>query len=217
MTQNTSFAVMAQRRSAPDDLDFFPTPPWATRALVEHVLIGHINTPGYIAGASCWDPACGHGDMVRPLKEYFASVRASDIFDYGAGAVQDFLATDYQPDAVDYIITNPPFARAGEFVLKARAIARSVVAVLVRTAFLEGKSRYFTLYRDCPPMVVAPFVERVPMVKGRLDRHASSATSYTWLVWPGSQRNTSGQTKMVWIPPCRKKLERDDDYAVVMP
>ena len=33
MAQNTSTAVMARRAEAPDSLDFFPTPPWATRAL----------------------------------------------------------------------------------------------------------------------------------------------------------------------------------------
>jgi hypothetical protein len=31
-------AVMAQRREPPDSLDYFPTPPWATRALFRHVL-----------------------------------------------------------------------------------------------------------------------------------------------------------------------------------
>lgn len=35
MTQNTSHAVMAQRVEAHDSLDDFPTPPWATRALLE--------------------------------------------------------------------------------------------------------------------------------------------------------------------------------------
>jgi hypothetical protein len=33
--QNTSHAVMAQRSEAKDSLDDFPTPPWATRALIE--------------------------------------------------------------------------------------------------------------------------------------------------------------------------------------
>lgn len=36
--QNTSHAVMAQRIEAKDSLDDFPTPPWATRALIEHVI-----------------------------------------------------------------------------------------------------------------------------------------------------------------------------------
>ena len=37
--QNTSHAVMAQRFEAKDSLDDFPTPPWATRALLEHVIV----------------------------------------------------------------------------------------------------------------------------------------------------------------------------------
>ena len=36
--QNTSHAVMAQRVEAANSLDNFPTPPWATRALIEHVI-----------------------------------------------------------------------------------------------------------------------------------------------------------------------------------
>ena len=36
--QNTSHAVMAQRSEAKDSLDDFPTPPWATRALFEHIV-----------------------------------------------------------------------------------------------------------------------------------------------------------------------------------
>jgi hypothetical protein len=36
--QNTSHAVMAQRNEAKDSLDDFPTPPWATRTLLEHVI-----------------------------------------------------------------------------------------------------------------------------------------------------------------------------------
>ncbi len=36
--QNTSHAVMAQRTEAKDSLDNFPTPPWETRRLLEHVI-----------------------------------------------------------------------------------------------------------------------------------------------------------------------------------
>ena len=37
--QNTSHAVMAQRAELKNSLDDFPTPPWATRALLEHVVV----------------------------------------------------------------------------------------------------------------------------------------------------------------------------------
>jgi hypothetical protein len=49
------------------------------------------------------------------------------------------------------------------------------------------------------------------MVKGRLDRRASTATGYCWLVW---DKESSGSTQLVWIPPCRKALEREDDYEL---
>jgi hypothetical protein len=47
------------------------------------------------------------------------------------------------------------------------------------------------------------------MVKGRLDRKASTATGYAWLVW---ELDRAGTSKLMWVPPCRKHLERDGDY-----
>ena len=37
MSQNRSSAVMQQRSEPHDSLDDFPTPPWATRALCQHL------------------------------------------------------------------------------------------------------------------------------------------------------------------------------------
>ena len=65
--QNTSHAVMAQRVEAKDSLDDFPTPPWATRALLEHI----IERGGYTNTLTCLEPACGAGHMAKVLKEYF--------------------------------------------------------------------------------------------------------------------------------------------------
>lgn len=78
-----------------------------------------------------------------------------------------------------------------------------------RTSFLEGVGRYENLFSKNQPSIVAQFSERVPMVKGRLTATGSTATSYCWLVWIKG----AGSTKLVWIPPCRKKLERHEDYA----
>ena len=103
--QNTSHAVMAQRVEAATSLDNFPTPPWATRALMEHV-IAHA---GPFRKLSCLEPACGAGYMARPLKEYFGKVKASDIHPYGYGSVADFLTSPPSAASVDWVITNPPF------------------------------------------------------------------------------------------------------------
>ena len=86
--QNTSHAVMAQRVEPASGLDDFPTPPWATRALVEHVL----DKPA-LASMSCLEPACGRGHVAMTLAECFGSVSSSDVFDYGFSEVADFLTT----------------------------------------------------------------------------------------------------------------------------
>jgi hypothetical protein len=210
MSQNTSTAVMARRVEPPDSLDYFPTPPWATRALCEIVL------RDFDLG-SVWEPACGEGHMAEVLREYAYRVFASDVFDYGCGqdAVGSFVGVGpdiaQPPHPMTWIITNPPFNLAGEFLARARIEARGV-AMLLRTAWLEGGERYNTIFSKHPPHVVALFAERVPMVKGRWDPKASTATSYAWCVWkPGS---FAPGTHLQWIPPGqRQRLSKPDDVA----
>ena len=71
-TQNKSHAVMAQRHEPTDSLDDFPTPPWATRALVEHVI-----GVDEVSSKKCLVPACGRGYMATALKPYFGVFRES--------------------------------------------------------------------------------------------------------------------------------------------
>jgi len=215
---NRSSAVMAQRSEPHDSLDYFPTPPWATRALCEHVLIGQGWRRDQLRRAVAWEPACGSDDMRRPLSEYFGSVIGTDVHDHGHGRVHDFLLP-FLPAEVEalpgphFIITNPPFRLAEQFIARACDVASQAVAMLVRTSFLEGVGRYRGLFRDRPPLIVAPFVERVPMFRGRLSGTGSSATSYSWLVWPGHDFvRVDRSARCVWIPPCRKALERPGDY-----
>lgn len=216
MSQNTSHAVMAQRSEPHDSLDDFPTPPWATRALMEHV----IRKFGFVtANASAWEPACNRGYMSEPLGEYFGTVWASDVHDYGLeGAMQHDFLQPYVPDEmrwclepqVDWTVSNPPFRLAEQFIARMAQVSKVGFAVLVRTSFLEGVGRYEKLFSQNPPSVVAQFSERVPMVKGRYDPDASTATSYCWLAWFTSDRPTGPQ--MRWIPPCRRELERESDW-----
>jgi hypothetical protein len=147
--------------------------------------------------------------MSKVLLEYFNEVYSFDIECYGYGRKIDFLDYSKKIKNYDWIITNPPFKHAEEFVKRALGLARVGVAILARTVFLESVGRYNRLFRDSPPNIFAQFVERVPMVKGRLDRTATTATGYCWLVWARSEFDG---TRVVWIPPCRKSLERDGDY-----
>jgi hypothetical protein len=109
------------------------------------------------------------------------------------------------------VITNPPFRLAEDFILHAIQLARIGVAILARTVFLESSGRYRAIFQNTPPIHFAQFVERVPMVKGRLDKAAKTATGYCWLVW---NKRVAGSPRLGWVPPCRKSLERAADYEI---
>jgi len=204
--QNTSHAVMAQRAELKNSLDDFPTPPWATRALIEHA----VTTRNSFASMTCLEPACGRGHMSVALAHYFREVVSFDVFDYGFGGIGDFLKNKHAPQSFDWVITNPPFRLGEEFINRSMTIARRGVAMLTRTVFIESVGRYEHIFKSNRPSRVAQFTERVPMVKGRIDKKASTATGYAWLVWEKDQLN--GRTELVWIPACRKALEREGDY-----
>lgn len=206
-------SIAHSRVEPSDSLDFFPTPPWATRALIEHVF-DHLGRRGHCGWQVCWEPACGEGHMAIPLGEYFREVVASDIKDYGFGDhTVDFLTCEQlarKYDA-DWIITNPPFGEnTDKFILKALALAGTGVAMLVRLQCLETVGRYEKIFRDTPPTLISFFVERVPMHKGRWEPDGDTMTAYIWLTWiKGAQPQAP-----FWIPPgCRERLTKPDDAA----
>lgn len=206
-------AIAHNRVEPSDSLDFFPTPPWATRALIEHVF-DHLGRRGHCGWQVCWEPACGEGHMAEPLKEYFREVVASDIKDYGYGDhTVDFLSCEQlarKYDA-DWIITNPPFGKnTNRFILKALELAGTGVAMLVRLQCLETVDRYEQIFSKTPPTKIAFFAERVPMHKGRWEPEGDTMTAYIWLVWiKGAEPQAP-----FWIPPgCREALTKPDDAA----
>jgi len=208
---NGARAVMGSRAEPADSLDYFPTPPWATRALIEKVF-PQIGQRGDVSRCSAWEPACGEGHIAEVLAEYFGEVLASDIHDYGYGdAVQDFLDDGAVMPEADWIITNPPFGdRTEAFVLKALQLARRGVAMFVRMQWLETIGRYEAIFRDTPPTLIAFFAERVPLCKGRWDPAGDTATAYIWLVW----RKGGAPRAPFWIPPGqREALSKADDVA----
>lgn len=208
---NGSRAIMSSRQEPDDSLDYFPTPPWATRALIEVVLRGHWNIRPYSL-KSAWEPACGEGHMAEVLREYFPDVSASDIHDYGYGdANVDFLNPGLSEYSADWFITNPPFGdKAEAFTLRAIAKARVGVAMFVRLQWLETIGRFESIFKPHPPALIAQFSERVPLCKGRWNPDGDTATAYLWIIWLNAER--SGRTEFMWIPPGqRDALTRADD------
>lgn len=192
-------AIMGSRQEAIDSLDYFPTPPWATRALMQTV-IPQLQPRGAWLGSSVWEPACGEGHIAEVLREYTDDIIATDVYDYGYGRVYDFLkqkllAADDRPD---WIITNPPFGDKTEaFVLRSLEYAQIGIAMFVRLQWLETIGRYEHIFRDHPPTLIAFFAERVNLCKGRWQPDGGTATAYIWLVWIKGQAPRAP----MWIPP----------------
>jgi len=235
VTGRTSTAVMQRREATSDDrrgprgfrtsLDYFPTPPWATRAACEFLT----NELGEdLRGQTCWEPACGEGFMPRPLRESFGTVVASDVQRYGDDhEIFDFALPGPPLWLADWIFTNPPFQLAADFVKRGLERASRGVVMFVRGAFTEGDGRYRELFApDVRPAYVVTYCERVVLLRDRLirdqamdpfnldgdanPRKASSATSYALMIW----RRGEHDTRHRWIEKCRRRLERDGDYPL---
>src|SRR6185437_3036215 len=112
----------------------------------------------------------------------------------------------------DWVVTNPPFLKAAEFVERGLEIARRGVAVLCRMAFLESAARYELLHGPKSRLAyVCPFIERVPMQLGSWDPELSSATAYAWFIFDKRQF-FGGRWQGRAIPPGTKaRLTRPDD------
>ena len=210
---------MASRVEGARSRDNFPTPPWATRALIEIVfpkLFGVSGVAGYgygplVESRSAWEPACGQGIMADVLREYFRFVQASDLYAYGHSHSGWNFLTMERPEQYDWIITNPPFgAKTIPFILRAIKLARVGVAMFLRLQVLETVGRYEKIFKPHPPTVIAPFVERVNLCKGIWNPDGGTATAYCWIVWMKGRK----PLPMFWIPPGRKvALTHADDRA----
>ena len=174
--------------------DLYETPPCATRALL------HLEEA--LMPRRIWEPACGRGAISRVLEDEGFEVQSSDLVDYeypGAVSGLDFLSVDKThpiANAIDGIVTNPPYYLAGRsapFVARATEIA-SYVALLLRLPFLEGAG---TERLKLTSGVARVFVSsrRLPMMHrdGWDGPKASSAMAFAWFVWDKRHR---GQTQL---------------------
>ncbi len=169
-----------------DGPDFYPTPDWATHALVDNERF-----EGQI-----WEPACGDGTMVRVLRDSGQPVDASDLYDRGYGKTGvDFLKASRR---VENIVTNPPYNSAEGFVEAGLRQATHKVCLLLRLAFLEGANRQRTIFSTTPPARVWVFSERITFYPAGAVVKGSGTTAYAWFVW--DKQDASRSTELKWLP-----------------
>ena len=185
-----AFKPTTKRLADLDGPDFYPTPAWATFALIDNERFD----------GDIWECACGDGAMASVLEETSSAVESSDLYDRGFGEVDhDFLTTARRRQN---IITNPPFHSAEGFIASALESAERKFALLLRLAFLEGGNRARTIFAVHPPSRVWAFSERITFYPKGTKRVGGGTTAYAWMVW---DKNHIGATELAWFKPGYKK------------
>lgn len=166
--------------------DFFPTPRWATFALIDNEKFK----------GDIWECACGDGAMSRVLEETGRPVYSSDLYKRGYGeAGHDFLKPKR---SADNIVTNPPYNCAEGFVTSGVKHAKRKFALLLRLAFLEGANRANTIFTTTPPSRVWVFSERITFYPTGVEVKGTGTTAYAWFVW---DKHARAGTELKWFEP----------------
>jgi hypothetical protein len=183
---NGGFKPTTKRSADLDGPDFYPTPKWATYALIDNERFK----------GGIWEPACGDGAMSEVLAQSDNTVLSSDLYNRGYGeAGHNFIGTQRRHAN---IVTNPPYNSAESFVATALTQADQKFALLLRLAFLEGANRANTIFAKTPPSRVWIFSERITFYMKGAVAAGSGTTAYAWFVWDKAH---AGPPELAWLKP----------------
>jgi hypothetical protein len=183
---NGGYKPTLKRFADLDGPDFFPTPAWATHALIDNEKFE----------GDIWESACGNGAMSEVLALTGQRVISTDLHDrgYGEGGV-DFLKSNRR---AANIVTNPPYNAAEGFVAAGLRKADHKFALLLRLAFLEGANRQRSIFTEAAPSRVWVFSERITFYPAGAVQKGTGTTAYAWFVW---DRQSPAPCELKWLKP----------------
>jgi len=184
-------------------LDFYPTPPDAARALIEHMravcpwMLGEGIPESEEARHRWLDPAAGCGALLREIKPHVGETVALELDGCRAALAADVAdvakACDSlaEPWPASCVIANPPFNMLDQFVEKiVRHVERhqTWAAVLVRVQWLDDGQGRHERFRPSQ-------IWRMPW-RLRFINDASDATTHSWLIYGGEH---SSRCEVSWL------------------
>lgn len=193
------------RGSKRSEADFYETPAWCVEWLLkewqpEYRCVGDV--PRIL------EPCAGRGAIIRAYQDaglrgvkWTANEndqeRAEAVLRSGLTAkhlcfTSDFLTwpRDFVPSTrFDYILTNPPFSLAEEFVRKSLGLA-DVVIMLLRLNFLGSQKRAPFLRSNMPDVYI---LSKRPSFTGK----GTDSTEYAWFVWDSRAPRRSGHVMVL--------------------
>lgn len=177
--------------------DFYETPYSITRHL--------LNVEDFDYKLTICEPACGDGAIVKVLQEKTNNVVFYDI-------QKNFLT---ETEQYDYIITNPPFSIAYEFIQKAKIVAKKKFAFLLPLSYLHGKQRYDRIYSDKEyPLKKVYVFTRYPMLGEKLREDGKYNTGMMVYAWFIFEKNYTGPSVIDWIDNNSDVLSKNDKLDI---
>jgi len=175
--------------------DFYETPYTLTRKFLN---VEYFNKSGTVC-----EPARGGGAIERVLKEYW-----NDDLVTAYDKETNFL---WETGEYDYIITNPPFSLAFEFIQRAKQVSKGKFAFLLPLSYLHGKKRFDEIYSDRTYGLERVYVfTRYPMLGESLREDGKYNTGmmvYAWYVWTNGY---SGLPTVNWLDNNEDVLSKKD-------
>lgn len=146
--------------------DFYPTPPEATQALLDFLKLP--------SKTVVWESASGEGHMAKVMEQNDLTVVATDI-----QTGTDFLTAE-MPEGVEWIITNPPFSLAEQFIRKS-ADHGVPFAMLLKSQYWHA-ARRVSLFSTITPAYVLPLTWR-PDFLFKTRGKGAPLMDVNWCVW----------------------------------
>jgi hypothetical protein len=151
------------------------------------------------------EPCCGEHDISKVLEKRGYSVTARDISMVDG---YDFLLEKHR---FQFILTNPPYSLAFEFIQQCKKVAEGGFALLLPITYLQGKQRFDHVWTDTEYPLEKVFVfTRYPMLgpDPRPDgKYPTGMACYGWFVWNSQHR---GPATIDWLDNDKFVLRKKD-------
>ena len=182
--------------------DFYATDPVAVVDLLDSFHKDGV----YYSHNNCLEPCVGTGNIITAMDviDICPQWTYLDIVDRGylGTLIQNYLTWETD-ERFDFIITNPPYSLASEFVEKSMKLLdnNGMCCMFLKLQFLEGAKRK-ELFRKYPPKYIYVFRNRMATWKNGFKKNPDTGKKwaeticFAWFVWV---KGSSTEPVIRWI------------------
>jgi len=187
--------------------DYYPTPYSMTQQLIDNYV-----KPEWGHGFTFFDPAIGQAKAIQKVfNENDFHCDGTDLI-YG----DDFLKKDPVFELSNgsklqysFIVSNPPYSLADEFVERARETSKHGFIMLLRTNFLSGQKRFENgRFKNLKHVKI---FTRMPDLNSELrddGKYKTAMIVYAWFIW---EHNYKGSPMISWLDNQKFVLRKSDE------